>query len=71
MSHRHLAILVTVIATGWLTPIATGQHQAQTEPETAPPWTPPRTPDGRPDMQGFWTTQTFTPLGTTRALNRL
>ena len=25
-------------------------------------WTPPRMPDGRPDLQGFWTTQTFTPL---------
>jgi hypothetical protein len=22
----------------------------------------PRTPDGRPDLQGYWTTQTFTPL---------
>ena len=25
-------------------------------------WVAPRTPDGHPDMQGFWTTQTFTPL---------
>ena len=25
-------------------------------------WTTPRTPDGRPDLQGIWTTQTFTPL---------
>jgi hypothetical protein len=25
-------------------------------------WTSPRTPDGRPDLQGIWTTQTYTPL---------
>ncbi len=63
MSHRSLAALVTVIALGWLTPVpALGQSQAQSAAETAPTWTPPRTPDGRPDLQGFWTTQTFTPL---------
>ena len=30
--------------------------------QTARTWTPGRTPDGRPDLQGIWTTQTFTPL---------
>ena len=25
-------------------------------------WTVPRTPDGHPDLQGIWTTHTFTPL---------
>lgn len=25
-------------------------------------WTVPRTSDGKPDLQGFWTTQTYTPL---------
>ena len=63
MSHRSLAALVTVIALGWITPVpASGQNQAQSAAETAPTWTPPRTPDGRPDLQGVWTTQTFTPL---------
>jgi hypothetical protein len=30
--------------------------------QTAGKWTVPRTPDGHPDLQGIWTTQTFTPL---------
>ena len=25
-------------------------------------WTMPRTPDGQPDLQGYWTTATFTPM---------
>ena len=63
MSHRRLATLVTVIALAWLAPVpASGQGQAQDAAETAATWTPPRTPDGRPDLQGYWTTQTFTPL---------
>ena len=32
---------------------------SQISPES---WTMPRTPEGRPDLQGLWTTQTFTPL---------
>ena len=63
MSHRSLVALATVIALGWITPVpASGQNQPQSAAETAPTWTPPRTPDGRPDLQGVWTTQTFTPL---------
>ena len=63
MSHCSLAALVTVIALGWLGPVpASGQSQAQSAADTSATWTLPRTPDGRPDLQGFWTTQTFTPL---------
>ena len=35
---------------------------AQTPEAEAERWTVPRTPDGRPDLQGVWTSQTFTPL---------
>ena len=35
---------------------------AQTQTAAADSWTVPRTPDGHPDLQGIWTTQTFTPL---------
>ncbi len=42
--------------------LATGPVGAQTPGSAAERWTAPRTPDGDPDLQGIWTTQTFTPL---------
>ena len=63
MSHRSFAAFVTVVALGGLMPVpASGQGQAQSDPDTTSTWTAPRTPDGRPDLQGLYTTQTFTPL---------
>ena len=32
------------------------------EAQTAEGWVVPRTSDGKPDLQGFWTTQTYTPF---------
>ena len=42
--------------------LAAGPVGAQTPGSAVGPWTAPRTPAGRPDLQGIWTTQTFTPL---------
>ena len=62
MKSRGLAALGVVVAIGCVAPAsAPGQNQAQREAGDTT-WTVPRTPDGRPDLQGFWTTQTFTPL---------
>ena len=52
---KRFAIIVCVL-------LAAGPVGAQTPGGAAEPWTAPRTPDGRPDLQGIWTTQTFTPL---------
>ena len=58
--HRSLAALVTVVGIAALTSVAAvGAAQAQEDGAT---WTLPRTLDGQPDLQGYWTTQTFTPL---------
>ena len=51
---KHVVLLVCVL-------LATGSVAAQSD-RTADDWTMPRTADGQPDLQGFWTTQTFTPL---------
>ncbi len=63
MRHRHLAALVTVVVVGALASVAVaGQSQSQEAGDGEAAWTLPRTPDGQPDLQGYWTTQTFTPL---------
>ncbi len=57
---RMFATLLTVVL------MASGQAFAQSQsgsvPEADPDWEMPRLADGRPDLQGYWTTQTFTPM---------
>ena len=52
----HRAVLIVSVL------LAASPVGAQTPGSEGERWTAPRTPDGRPDLQGIWTTQTFTPL---------
>ena len=62
MDHR-LRTVVTLLTVGLLAPgLAFAQSQPQSAPDANPGWEMPRLPDGRPDLQGYWTTQTFTPM---------
>ena len=64
MNHRSLAAWAAIIVLVGLAPVSSfGQGQAKEgAADPAPEWTMPRLPDGQPDLQGYWTTQTFTPL---------
>ena len=63
MHHASLAALAAVVAIEFLAPVsASAQDQVRSAADGAAEWTLPRIPDGRPDLQGYWTTQTFTPL---------
>ena len=63
MNHASLKFLVMGIAIGCLaiSPMS-GQSETQGQSDDKLAWESPRTPYGRPDLQGYWTTQTFTPL---------
>ncbi len=61
MSHAARIALAAVVAVALLAPVpASAQNQAPGSGAADQAF--PRTPDGRPDLQGYWTTQTFTPL---------
>jgi hypothetical protein len=51
---RMLVVLGLVVAAAYL--------NAQSPTPPADKWTTTRTPDGHPDLEGIWTTHTFTPL---------
>ena len=71
MRHRRLGLPVVVImffAAGGLQPAPAGAQGQNAGTDAGAAWTMPRMPDGQPDLQGFWTTQTFTPLERPRHL---
>ena len=65
MSHRCLAVLLTVTAVVLLAP---GPVTGQAQTATADQATPPRTLWGAPDLQGVWDFRTITPLQRPEAL---
>ena len=60
--HHRLRRVATVLTLTVLAPVlAFGQSQSRAaDPE--PSWEMPRLADGQPNLQGYWTTQTFTPM---------
>ena len=63
MSYRRLGAFVFLLAIVLMAQAAPAVGQTRAgNADAAPAYEPPRMPDGRPDLQGFWTTQTFTPL---------
>ena len=62
MDHRlrtvAMVLAVALLASGPV--LAQSQSQSAANAETD--WEMPRLADGQPDLQGYWTTQTFTPM---------
>ena len=62
MRRTTQALLAAVVAVGLLAPVAALAQEENGRGAGADDWTAPRTPFGHPDLQGYWTTQTFTPV---------
>jgi hypothetical protein len=61
--HHRLRTAVAVLAIGMLVPsLARGQAQPSGDTVADPNWEMPRLASGDPNLQGYWTTQTFTPM---------
>src|SRR5690242_10879111 len=63
MKMLNARLFALAIAVGcWAATQVAGQAPAATGKANAAAWKPSRLPDGRPDLQGFWTSNTSTPL---------
>ena len=66
MRHRHLSMEVAtlVMVAAWLSPMGVAaQAPAVVSSQQAPAtWVVPTTPNGQPDLQGYWTSLSFTPF---------
>ena len=61
--HHRLRTVAAVLVIGALAPVlAYGQGQSHSAADVEQHWEMPRLTDGQPDLQGYWTTQTFTPM---------
>src|SRR5437867_11807653 len=61
MSDRFRALALVIAITFLIVASAAAQTQQPVAKTTAKTWTK-KTPDGQPDLQGFWSSQTNTPL---------
>ncbi|MCY3843126.1 MAG: hypothetical protein OXH69_06240 [Acidobacteria bacterium] len=61
MHHRFRTVAI-LLAIAVLAAPAAAQSQSESAPDADPVWEMPRLPGGQPDLQGYWTTQTFTPM---------
>ena len=60
---HYLRTVTAVLALGMFAPVLVfGQSQSNSGADPEPGWEMPRLTDGQPDLQGYWTTQTFTPM---------
>ncbi|MEE2638265.1 MAG: hypothetical protein VYE68_13665, partial [Acidobacteriota bacterium] len=60
--HHRLRTVAASLAVGVLAPVlVVGQSQSNNEAAVDAAWEMPRLANGQPDLQGYWTTQTFTP----------
>ena len=61
--HDRLRAVAAISAIALVIPVLSfGQGQSSNTPDVDPGWEIPRMPNGQPDLQGYWTTQTFTPM---------